>query len=559
MRTIFFIILGFSYISISFANSISDSINNKTNVVSQDNYINEEKYVFDTLNNTETLYRENNELKEQLNNVMNEKEVTEQQLAKERNEKETAEQQLAKERNEKEATEQQLAKERNEKEATELQLVIEKMKNEITEQQLAKERDEKEATEQQLVIEKNKKEKVEQQLIRTQEIVNYIILGLLILIISVVAFICIRFRGKKVDNIKTSNENINKKSGQTLNKNNIILEDNKKVVTNEIKDNNPKEETISHDTIKPTEDSTTIVNSSIGKSYAFAEYNDNWLIIGASVQGNGHMVSGLPCQDNHLYSYLGNGWGIAITSDGAGSASNSHIGSKVTIDRLMAHMKDYIQNNKWIELTKLPSQLEWSQIAFKILEKTHNDVISFANYKKIESKTLNATVIMIIHTPYGLLVTHIGDGRAGYKDMHGQWKAAITPHKGDEANQTVFLLSDFWNFPSYKTSGILVPESLVIEEKVEAFVLMSDGCENTSWLYNQRNEETGKFYDPNIPYDKFLNPLQSQLRDFLLKENINKMELAEKWKSFIESGNNSFKKETDDKTMLMGVLCNNNN
>ena len=79
MRTIFFIILGFSYISISFANSIIDSINNKTNEVSQANYINEEKYVFDTLNNTETLYRENNELKEQLNNVRNEKEVTEQQ------------------------------------------------------------------------------------------------------------------------------------------------------------------------------------------------------------------------------------------------------------------------------------------------------------------------------------------------------------------------------------------------------------------------------------------------------------------------------------------------
>ena len=42
-----------------------------------------------------------------------------------------------------------------------------------------------------------------------------------------------------------------------------------------------------------------------------------------------------------------------------------------------------------------------------------------ANKNNIPIKALSATAIVVIHTPKGLLVTHIGDGRAGYKNKEG--------------------------------------------------------------------------------------------------------------------------------------------
>jgi hypothetical protein len=102
-------------------------------------------------------------------------------------------------------------------------------------------------------------------------------------------------------------------------------------------------------------------------------------------------------------------------------------------------------------------------------------------------------------------------------------------------------------------SDVLVPESVVVREKPFAFTLMSDGCETTAWLCNQKNEKTGKFFDPNEPYHGFFNPLDETLQSFRNNE-VNLEERKEKWKNFITSGNKSFEREQDDKTMILGVL-----
>ncbi|MDR2652573.1 MAG: protein phosphatase 2C domain-containing protein, partial [Prevotellaceae bacterium] len=286
---------------------------------------------------------------------------------------------------------------------------------------------------------------------------------------------------------------------------------------------------------------------------AFAVDKDEWIVVGASVVGNGHISTNLPCQDSHKYEYLGESWGIAVTSDGAGSAQNSHIGSKIVAERAVFHFKDLITRRNWIKKNELPTETEWSQICFATLKRVRNDMEMFAKQKNIELKSLYATAIVVIHTPDGILATHIGDGRAGYKNEKGEWKALIIPHKGEEANQTIFVPSDFWDIPAYKMSGVLVPESVVVTEKPFAFTLMSDGCENTAWLYNQQNETTSKFFDPNKPFPNFFKPLCDTLQSFR-NDKVDEKERAEKWGNFIESGNPSFIKETDDKTMILGVV-----
>ncbi len=278
-----------------------------------------------------------------------------------------------------------------------------------------------------------------------------------------------------------------------------------------------------------------------------------WIVVGASVQGNGHRKMELPCQDNHGYEYLGDGWGIAIVSDGAGSAKYSHMGSAATVARAMFHFKDLIEQKGWKQKGILPTEGEWLKLSYQMLKKVHDEIAALAAHNHCEPKDLNATLIVLIHTPLGLLVVHVGDGRAGYRDMDGHWLSLITPHKGEEANQTIFMESNFWNIPFFEMSGVLVPESVVLLAPVSGFALMSDGCESTSWLCNQFNEETKKYYDPNVPFDKFFEPLMETLFSFR-NESMSLHERGQKWYAFIKEGNHAFIKETDDKTMILAAL-----
>ena len=277
-----------------------------------------------------------------------------------------------------------------------------------------------------------------------------------------------------------------------------------------------------------------------------------WVIVGASVKGNGHIQSNMPCQDNHMFESLNNGWGIAIVSDGAGSAAHSELGSKIVVSRGIFHFKNLIEKERWIAKQSLPTDIEWFQKSYAVLKDIRNDVMMVAQKNNIDVKSLSATCLVVIYSPFGLLTVHIGDGRMGYKSMSGEWKSMMTPHKGEEANQTIFLVSDFWSIPNYEMSGVLVPECRVIRENVKAFALMSDGCENTAWLCSALNSDTGKYEDRNLPFEKFFNPLEETLLTFD-KNSILEEERQSKWYKFIESGTSGFTKEQDDKTMIYAI------
>ena len=284
------------------------------------------------------------------------------------------------------------------------------------------------------------------------------------------------------------------------------------------------------------------------KINAFAEHCDDWTIVGTSVIGNSHISMNLPCQDSNKYVYIKQGWGIAITSDGAGSAKHSDVGSRIVVERGIHYFQSVIEQKKWIENNVLPTEAEWTSIAYATLKAVRDDLEIFSVTKNLDFKSLSATIVVVIHSPYGFLVTHVGDGRAGYKDDTGAWNALITPHKGEEANQTIFLTSDFWNLSYYVMSGVMVPESHVYLCKPQAFTLMSDGCEHTAWQCNMKDEKSGRYYDPNKPFERFFNPLI----DDLVMESQD--DLKNRWSRFVISGNSSFMNEPDDKTMILGVL-----
>jgi Protein phosphatase 2C len=278
-----------------------------------------------------------------------------------------------------------------------------------------------------------------------------------------------------------------------------------------------------------------------------------WFVVSASATGKSH-EGRLPCQDNHYCAAINAEWGIAISCDGAGSAANSHLGSAYVATELAAKsFKELVTNNGWHKNNTLPSKEQWSWLAREACVNIYTALEQFAGRSQINLNSLACTLIVIIYSPNGLLVTHIGDGRAGYCNKEFEWKSLITPHKGEEANQTVFITSSKWiTDPGFVMSGKPVPESNVITEKALAFTALSDGCELHSFECSVMDAANNKWYDPNTPYAKFFNPLVKNLKH-MNELNTPPKGANDKWMKFIESGTVGLESEPDDKTMILGI------
>lgn len=285
-----------------------------------------------------------------------------------------------------------------------------------------------------------------------------------------------------------------------------------------------------------------------------ASVSKEWVIAGASVKGKSHVDANLPCQDNYFHKYLSLGWGVAIVCDGAGSAKNSEKGSKfVSEEYLSKHFVKLVEDEKWIEQKKLPNESEWEEKAVQQFKNALDDLKQYAEKEKLGLDSLACTAIVVIYSPIGLLVSHIGDGRAGYCNEEGEWEPIMIPHKGEESNQTIFLTSSAWSkSDNFQMSKVRVPECRVVASKPLAFVLMSDGCEQHSFKCSVIDPETKQWSDPNVPFKKFFDPLVTTLKD--MKVSTSSVDINSKWENFLNSGTVGLKNEVDDKTMILGVI-----
>ncbi len=275
-------------------------------------------------------------------------------------------------------------------------------------------------------------------------------------------------------------------------------------------------------------------------------------LYGVSLRGRSHFADSKPCQDYHKVITLSDGWIIATVSDGAGSAAESARGSKANCELACEMFKMLISKSKWIENNYLPSQMEWHTEVYNIFSLVQDVIKHKAQEESVEAKLFNATLLVVISTPKGLLSAHIGDGRMGYRTKDNEWSMMMTPHKGDEANQTVFIPNE-WNkkvIPTFRMSGVYLPETYVIERNdIDAFVMLSDGCEQAMWKCHAWNESAGKYVDRNQPQEAFLNPLLDDISRCKDQE-----EALSRLTFIVREGTSSCQRETDDQTVLMAIL-----
>ena len=58
-----------------------------------------------------------------------------------------------------------------------------------------------------------------------------------------------------------------------------------------------------------------------------------WVVVGASVQGTGHLKFSLPCQDAYAYKALNGSVLVAAVADGLGSAAYAQAGAQLAVAR----------------------------------------------------------------------------------------------------------------------------------------------------------------------------------------------------------------------------------
>jgi hypothetical protein len=268
----------------------------------------------------------------------------------------------------------------------------------------------------------------------------------------------------------------------------------------------------------------------------------DWITVWASAIGNSHIKENLPCQDACMVKNLQGGWGIAALADGAGSCEYSDKGAQQTVQLAIQYFANEVHKKQWAKENYLPSEQEWEDTAIYSLKMIKSDLQTYALQNNLDFDGLSCTVIVLVYSPLGLLLTHIGDGRAGYLNEKEEWLSLMTPFKGEEANQTIFITSDFEEFI----------ENKIISSHVNAFCLLSDGCEKSAFECNLYDRDTHKYYDPNLPYPKFFNPNILALRE-LYKQKQTQDAMNALWQSFLEGGNPQLKNEPDDKTLILGV------
>lgn len=269
-----------------------------------------------------------------------------------------------------------------------------------------------------------------------------------------------------------------------------------------------------------------------------------WYIAFASVIGKGHISAKKEgskstvgyCQDysDVIFSDDNKDKGVAIVSDGAGSYRYSDLGAIKTVEYLSKYL---------LELIDTITPENWDSVIIEGYKKTvENLEETLVNTLELPIKEFSSTVQLCVFTPTHLYFSRIGDGRSGYR-QNKEWLAATSPHKGELANETVFLTS--CNFGS-------VENKIIEATDIDSFCLMSDGCENTAFECFQEDVETGQVIDVNKPYDKFLNPNVNALKNFY-KQGLSITDLNKKWAKFLDGGLESLQNEFDDKTLILAV------
>jgi len=175
------------------------------------------------------------------------------------------------------------------------------------------------------------------------------------------------------------------------------------------------------------------------------------LVIAASRRGNSHANDGTP-KDDHFLIREHEEWICSIVADGAGSASHSHIGSKVACEAIAGNLTEGISNqmNDFEELIKQKDEKLLKHFLYDLYGNAVifalNELKKVAEKKEIKLNDLHTTALITLTKKFNNYTFtsgfQIGDGISGvFNDENSSLKVLGEPDVGEQAGQTYFLTS----------------------------------------------------------------------------------------------------------------------
>ena len=143
---------------------------------------------------------------------------------------------------------------------------------------------------------------------------------------------------------------------------------------------------------------------------------------GFSFIGKSHIAMGTCCQDNHKIKKLDNGWYIAAIADGVGSAKNSHIGSQIATETVVAVCEEYMPWDYNTISIKSMMRTAYNYAFKQILRESQNSGEPIESY--------DTTLTMVIYDGHRIIYGHSGDGAIIGLNIYGDYVPITKPQKG---------------------------------------------------------------------------------------------------------------------------------
>ena len=258
----------------------------------------------------------------------------------------------------------------------------------------------------------------------------------------------------------------------------------------------------------------------------------HWSAVWASVGGG---LGSKLCEDACGFRVLSEAWSMGVVSDGAGSAGRGGEGARFLLEEVLAWSafwspEAFVDEATW---------LLWLEPR---LEALYGALLAKAEALQTSVESLSATLILVFaHAQKGCFWWQLGDGRAACLSQTGAWSALFKPFRGEMANETLFF--NRWAVWQRGQGGHYA-------QPIQAWTLLSDGCERAAFEVNIWREDLQRFEDPNRPFppffqDNLLSLKQAANQDQAIKNKF--------WADFLHKGNEVLSREPDDKSMILAL------
>jgi len=229
-----------------------------------------------------------------------------------------------------------------------------------------------------------------------------------------------------------------------------------------------------------------------------------WKFLCQSVEGTSHKLSAIPCQDSSAACLHDNAL-ILVCADGAGSAAQAQVGSKLAVETAVAQIKAHLDAGHSVDQISGDDLRVWVSIIHAALE-------TEATARETSSRELACTLLLAVIGPASAAFAQIGDGAIVILDETG-YRPVFWPQTGEYLNTTYFITESEFN------------EHLqleVIARPVDELAIFSDGLEMLALNYSSRTAH-GPFFAPLFQHLRTgdAEALAEPLRQFLDSKPIN--------------------------------------